>query len=239
MVLRSKGHQVDVWPAFADLLGGISILLLLAVMVEQRSAARLEDVLETRTRELQEARKKLGVTHELVDLIKTKLEERGIHSNLNEYGNLEISADVLFSSGEEEIPARSREYAIQLGDALISLLKDRDFSQRVALVVIIGHTDQVGSADHNLLLSVHRAQRLVNLWLQNRLKDTDQDPEQRCVAAKILAAGVGEGRPSIVQESSDACGNAVFEREGCRANRRIELRVVAKGVGTREVAGCP
>ncbi|MEY8096660.1 OmpA family protein [Falsihalocynthiibacter sp. S25ZX9] len=69
-------------------------------------------------------------------------------------------------------------------------------------VTIYGHTDNTGTAEHNLLLSQRRAD---------------------AVMAKILSAGVSGGRVSAVGKGEDSPVASNLTEEGKAANRRVEI----------------
>jgi outer membrane protein OmpA-like peptidoglycan-associated protein len=247
---RSRNDGLHVWPAFTDLMGGLALLLLLLGLRESDRAARanrerreLEQQAQKLQSELDEERKKYGIQRKIVEGIQQTLKARSIDASINKMWNLEISADMLFATNHWDIPADHRQEAQSIGDALVPLLGDRASAGAIAMLMVIGHTDQDGKPDENLELSTKRAVSLVELWQKKHFPDSETDPAQRCVAAKIVAAGMGENRPLISDENvgnkpGNACSNRPTEYSGCRKNRRIEIRVVPKDERTVEILGC-
>ena len=229
-------HDIQVWPAFTDLMGGVAVVLLLLGATAVDSARAEQKALKA---DLAEARRTLGVGRRLVDELQKTLSAKNIKANVNAYGNLEIAADLLFESGQHRIPADRRPWAQDFGQTLLSLLNDEISSRNVALILVMGHTDSEGDKLSNMALSVKRANELVSLWLDKLLPDAEKDPIQACKAAKLVAAGLGESRPLVDNSDSSACGNRSDERTGCRRNRRIEIRIVPKEERMREVPDCP
>lgn len=95
------------------------------------------------------------------------------------------------------------------GDQLMRNLiaKLGDFSQ-IEKVEIVGHTDDRGSEEYNLVLSERRAETIKG-FLVGEYSD-----------AKISTVGMGEAEPKASNDSA----------EGRQQNRRVEIRVTAKKI---------
>jgi len=248
---RRSREGIHVWPAFSDLMSGVAVLLLLLTIradQQRRDAVRLREASEQRARALSaelaacnEARKPYGVRQRIIEDIRTRLRDKHIEVSINQLGNLEISADMLFPINESEIPLAQFDDARAIGRALVALLREATGSS-VAMLLVTGHTDQEGPADDNLGLSNRRAASLVKLWQDDNLPQREVDRAQRCVAGKIVAAGMGESRPVVPDEPagsrSGTCGNLPGDRRGCRRNRRIEIRVIPKDESTDDGSEC-
>ncbi|HEU4731312.1 MAG TPA: OmpA family protein [Kofleriaceae bacterium] len=249
---RRPRDGLHVWPAFSDLMSGLAVVMLLLGMREHARAVQAEaDRADLRTKwqatlaELaacNEARKQYGVRQKIVEDIQARLRDKQITVSINALGNLEIAADMLFPSNGSEIPLAQLPSARTIGRALISLLQAASGSS-VAMLLVVGHTDQEGPADDNLGLSNRRAASLVKLWQDDSLPAREVSRAQRCVAAKMVAAGMGESRPVILDEAagdrSGECGNLPGDLRGCRRNRRIEIRVVPKDEAADRAGDCP
>jgi OmpA-OmpF porin, OOP family len=105
--------------------------------------------------------------------------------------------NVLFDTGKAVIRSSSNTELKELFDYL-SLKTD-------ITVEIAGHTDDVGDADDNLLLSQNRANAVKN-WLVQRGIDKD----------RIIAKGYGETKP-VASNTTEA---------GKQKNRRTEVRIL-------------
>lgn len=256
MISRRLREDLHVWPAFADLMGGIALVVLVLGLREGARADTAEQARAEAERiaraereradhlhdELVTLRQQYGVRKEIGDALQAELAKHGIDAT-SKLGNLEIDADMLFATGRYEVSSSLRPKAQAIGAALVPLVQGAAFGPKIAMLMVVGHTDQEGSADDNLTLSTRRAAHLVELWQSTYLMRREADPAERCVAAKIVAVGVGETRPVIADEEIDGlpsadCGNAPVEDRGCRRNRRIEIRVVPKDERAIEIAGC-
>lgn len=248
---RRSREAIHVWPVFSDLMSGLAVLLLLfTIRIDQqrRDAVTLRMESEQRARAFEaalatcnEARKQYGVRQRIVEDIRARLHEKRIEVSINQLGNLEIAADMLFPINESEIPPAQLDDARAIGRALVALLRE-SIGSSVAMLLVTGHTDQEGAADDNLGLSTRRAASLVKLWQGDNLPLRELDHTQRCMAGKIVAAGMGETRPVVPDEAagstSGACGNLPADRRGCRRNRRIEIRVIAKDASADDGSDC-
>ncbi len=114
-----------------------------------------------------------------------------------------ISSDdrILFDTGKSDIKPEGEIFL----DRVAAILKDKT----KANVLIEGHTDNVGSAPSNLLLSQARANAVKQGFLARGLSD-----------ARIQTQGLGQTKP--VADNSSA--------EGRQANRRTEIIVLGESM---------
>jgi outer membrane protein OmpA-like peptidoglycan-associated protein/Tol biopolymer transport system component len=107
-----------------------------------------------------------------------------------------ILRNIFFATGSAELLAQS-EPEIRY---LYNFLKDNDYK-----IQIIGHTDQVGSEDDNLTLSINRSKAVKERLIQKGILEK-----------RIEAIGKGESEP-IAENTSD---------EGRAINRRTEFIII-------------
>jgi outer membrane protein OmpA-like peptidoglycan-associated protein len=254
---RARRDSLHVWPAFTDLMSGLAILLLLFGLRETERAttvARERDKLTDKVKELgtqlaqlthdlEVEHKAYRVQRELAEQIQQTLKTHSIDASINALGTLEISADMLFATNQSDIPDERQGRANLVGDALVRLLRDPTSSSKVAMIMVVGHTDQDGHAAENLTLSTKRAVALIEVWRKQYFPDSETYQPERCIAAKIVASGMGESRPLIANEDvghepGNDCENQPTDYTGCRKNRRIEIRVIPKDERAVEIARC-
>ncbi len=113
--------------------------------------------------------------------------------NLNAYG---VLSNIYFETGKADLQEKSRTEL----NKLIEQLK----SQPTLRIEIAGHTDDVGDAKQNQVLSQKRAQSVVDYLIESGI-----------ARERIKAIGLGEAKP-IVPNSSE---------ENRQLNRRIEWRI--------------
>lgn len=249
--MRRHREGLHVWPAFTDLMSGMALLMLMLGFHEadrartsDREKRAAQARVQTLEQELAEEKRKYGVQRQVVEKIRDALETRGVAATINaKTGNLEISADMLFRIREHQIGQAQRPGAASIGAAVVQLLEDRELGASIGMLMVVGHTDQKGSAETNLGLSARRAAELVELWHGSHQLANGGRELPRCASAKIVASAMGESRPLVQDEQRDGapnpeCGNLPDENEGCRRNRRIELRVVPKDAKASEIEGC-
>jgi outer membrane protein OmpA-like peptidoglycan-associated protein len=114
-----------------------------------------------------------------------------------------ISSDerILFDSGKSDIKPDGEIFL----DRVATILKDKT----TANVLVEGHTDNVGSAQSNLLLSQARAAAVKRGFLARGLKDT-----------RIQTQGYGQTKPVADNATPD----------GRQANRRTEIIVLGESM---------
>jgi outer membrane protein OmpA-like peptidoglycan-associated protein len=111
-----------------------------------------------------------------------------------------LPADELFGAAPDTLDASSDPLLAQLAE-LIAKTRPRE-------VVVVGHTDSVGTDDDNLLLSQERA-HVVAAWLAARA--AKRGPH-------FVEQGYGRTRPVAPNHKADGSDNP----EGRAQNRRIE-----------------
>lgn len=139
------------------------------------------------------------------------VEEEGIYQNKNQSENvklLEKLADnssrsivlknIYFENGNAILKSESYQMLDDLAEFLIQ--------NKTLALEIIGHTDNIGNAAKNLILSKQRAQSVIDFLLNKGIEKT-----------RLQANGYGQERP--IASNDD-------EKEGRELNRRIEVRVL-------------
>ena len=105
-----------------------------------------------------------------------------------------LAVNVLFASNSDKIPPKYYASLNELGKAL---------TQVPSAIEIAGHTDNIGSAQANQLLSERRAWSVRQYLVQH----FSLPPE------RLIAKGYGKGRPRVTNDTP----------EGRSINRRIEI----------------
>lgn len=149
-----------------------------ALMAERQRREQAEQETEQAEEKAEQAMKRL----------QAREEERGTV--------LTLSGSVLFPSGQSELLPGARERLNEVARAL-KQYEDRDF-------LVEGHTDSVGSAESNMILSRQRAQSVVEYLVSRGV------PRER-----LHARGLGESRPVAPNDSPANRAN----------NRRVEIIV--------------
>lgn len=113
-----------------------------------------------------------------------------------------LSLDIKFALNSDELTQSGVNALDTLGSALLSFQRAGD----LPTIMLEGHTDDTGSEAYNLVLSEKRANSARKYLLERFSLPTDS----------IMSAGFGETSPKVLEQT----------REGRRANRRVELRVI-------------
>lgn len=125
---------------------------------------------------------------ELEAIAETQRTENGIVTTLKD--------NILFDSGKAVLKPVAYDSVNQIADILKKYPED--------MVIVIGHTDSIGSDAYNQTLSMQRAQAV-------RLAMIDRGVP----ASSIEAVGMGEAKPVATNDTA----------EGRARNRRVELQI--------------
>ncbi|MGM0677132.1 MAG: OmpA family protein [Pseudomonadota bacterium] len=158
-----------------------------AKLSDQGATARLD----SRTREVDMARRETAELQRQIEAMNAKPTDRGLVLTLG---------DLLFATGRSEL----RDGAVRNLDQLAVFL--REHPERTA--IIEGHTDSVGSAHANLLLSQQRADSVKRYLIRQGV-----DPN------RLETSGRGQAYP--VAENNTASGR--------QQNRRVEIIISDAG----------
>src|SRR5690606_27120723 len=122
-----------------------------------------------------------------------------IKMNPLKVGLTTVMANIFFDSGKSSLQTES----------LAELEKIKEFlaSSPTLKVRINGHTDNVGNATVNKILSKKRAQAVIDFLVQNGVEEN-----------RLSAEGYGQERPIVSNDD---------EKDGRELNRRTEIEVVS------------
>ena len=122
-----------------------------------------------------------------------------LHSNLDERGLMTtVPGELLFAVGSDEVQPGAYDTLAKVAD-LISMYENRQ-------VLIIGHSDSMGTRQHNRQLSKRRADLVKQIFVENF----------DLPANRLATEGAGETRPIASNTTS----------QGRRANRRVEVLIL-------------
>jgi outer membrane protein OmpA-like peptidoglycan-associated protein len=224
--MRRRSEDIHVWPALTDLMGGITlvvmVMLVQSMVIMEIDRAHLKQAINDAREALRRESQRIGVKRELLETLRTGLVARHVQVEISPAGNLVIPADFLFALGKDHVDPAAVE---PLGRGLRELLLSEK-GANVRYVLVIGHTDDVGGPAPNLELSVKRALKLVAVWNRTLFAGSDTGAEALCATKKLIPSGMGQMSPAVVEPSQ--CGNQPGELVGCRANRRIEIQILPK-----------
>ena len=127
--------------------------------------------------------------NELAQVAETKRTADGILVNLKN--------DLLFETGSATLTSEATSQLAQLGGILAKYPTDH--------VTVAGHTDNIGSAANNSTLSLHRAQAVQDVLLQNGVG-----------AGQVSTEGFGASKPLVANTNKASRSK----------NRRVELFIV-------------
>ena len=140
--------------SLGDLMAG---LLLIFVLLFSFVMLRLENLMEQRRIQLEQLDDREQIKKLLISRLLKELADFDVEVD-PDTGVIRIKEGILFDSDKDELKQEGREFLRLFIPKYVGvLLTNSDVSEHIAQVIIEGHTDDVGSWDHNLDLSLRRA----------------------------------------------------------------------------------
>ncbi len=140
--------------SLGDLMAG---LLLIFVLLFSFVMLRLENLMKERRNQLEQLDEREQIKKLLISRLLKELADFDVEVD-PDTGVIRITEGILFDSGKDELKQKGKEFLRLFIPRYVGvLLTNPDVSEHIAQVIIEGHTDDVGSWDHNLELSLRRA----------------------------------------------------------------------------------
>jgi len=188
-----------------------------------------QEVIATSQRELEQVRARvqgigllrLSVLQKVKHALETELESkgRGPAAKVAENGNIVLDESLLFEYKSHTIKPEGKVFLDTIARAFQTVLADPQAREHIDVIVVQGHTDTRGPAEYNRELSSKRANTVLSYLFQAA-------PELENKYGSFFAASAySEYRPINPGETEEAY----------RQNRRIEISVVLKDTGVRDV----
>lgn len=140
--------------SLGDLMAG---LLLIFVLLFSFVMLRLENLMEERKSDLEQLDEREQIKRLLISRLLKELEDFDVEVD-PDTGVIRIKEGILFDFGKDELNQEGKKFLRLFIPKYVGvLLTNPDVSEHMAQVIVEGHTDNVGSWDHNLDLSLRRA----------------------------------------------------------------------------------
>ena len=140
--------------SLGDLMAG---LLLIFVLLLSFVMLRLENLMEEKRHQLEQLDDRERVKKLLISRLLKELSDFDVEVDPNT-GVIRIKEGILYDFGKDKLKQEGKEFLRQFIPKYVAvLLSDPDVSEHIAQVIIEGHTDNVGSWELNLDLSLRRA----------------------------------------------------------------------------------
>ena len=132
-------------------------LLLIFVLLFSFVMLRLEDSMKEKRNQLEQLDEREQVKKLLISRLLKELADFDVEVD-PDTGVIRIKEGILFDSGKDELRQKGKEFLRLFIPKYVGvLLTNPDVNEHIAQVIIEGHTDNVGSWEHNLNLSLRRA----------------------------------------------------------------------------------
>ena len=212
MKIFRKTRKIDEENPYGMSIGDMmASLLLVIILVLFAVMLRLQTFIEDREKEIQAVDKHQVMKRDIIHRLVLDLSKYNIKIDRNT-GVVTISEGVLFDFGKYNIKPSGEQFLRNfVSDYVNVLLEKTEISSQVALIIIEGHTDIVGSYESNLELSLNRARSVANYIFSGRI---DNLPHREELQTRLTVNG---------RSFSDPCQSNETEA-GRSANRRVEFK---------------
>lgn len=140
--------------SLGDLMAG---LLLIFVLLFSFVMLRLENLMKERRSDLEQLDEREQIKKLLISRLLKELADFDVEVD-PDTGVIRIKEGILFDSDKDELKQEGKKFLRLFVPKYVGvLLTHPDVSEHIAQVIVEGHTDNVGSWDHNLDLSLRRA----------------------------------------------------------------------------------
>ena len=214
--------------SLGDLMAG---LLLIFVLLFSFVMLRLENLIEERKSQLDQLDEREQIKRLLISRLLKEL--AGFNVEVDpDTGVIRIKEGILFDSGKDELKQKGKEFLRSFTPKYVGvLLANPDVSEHIAQVIVEGHTDNVGSWEFNLDLSLRRANSVASYLFTEEFGTFHHAEDLK----KLLSAnGRSFAQPIIPDDTEDEHTQEYFlsewvkkynDTEEARArNRRVEFQ---------------
>ena len=170
-----------------------------------------KEILEMRSRMQTIAVLRLSILEQIRDSVVAVMGDAS-KVTIGDNGAIVLDEGVLFDFGSSAIKPAARPTLDRLVEVFKSFLSDSENAKYVDSIVISGHTDSIGTAAENRVLSTDRANAVLNYLLTSGKGELSEYAQYFC------AAGYGATRP--VADNDTEAGRA--------QNRRIEISITLR-----------
>ena len=178
---------------------------------EQYMKAANKELLEMRSRMQTIAVLRLSILEQIRDSVVAVMGDASKVS-IGDNGAIVLDEGVLFDFGSSAIKPAAKPTLERLVEVFKSFLADDENAKYVDSIIISGHTDSIGSAAENRVLSTDRANAVLNYLLAADKGSLNGYAQYFC------SAGYGATRP-VASNDTD---------EGRAQNRRIEISITLR-----------
>ena len=214
--------------SLGDLMAG---LLLIFVLLLSFVMLRLENLIEEKKNQLEQIDEREQIKTLLISRLLKELEDFDVEVDPNT-GVIRVKDGILFDFSRDELKKDGKDFLRRFIPKYVGvLLTNLEVSEHVAQIIIEGHTDNVGSWDHNLDLSLRRANSVAAYLFTEEFGAFDYAEDLK----KLLSANGRSFSQPIVPENMKEKRTQLYtltewvdkynDTEEARAqNRRVEFQ---------------
>lgn len=154
------------WISTGDLMAGILFIFVLLFIVQLLS---VQSQLETKEKIIEEL---ATVKNKIIENLSGEFKEDNLKIKINpKDGSIELDEKILFDNNKSDLKPQGKAYLKEFIPKYVKLiLGDKQIREHIDVILIEGHTDDIGSYFYNLELSQKRSYSVVN-YIFNQMED--------------------------------------------------------------------
>ena len=155
----------------------------------------------------------VGIRARIITQLRNEFDREGVNVTVDSTGAITMDSTVFFDTDRTLLTADGREMLSQVLPIYFKTLMSPENVEFVSEIIIEGHTDSVGSYEHNLSLSQRRAQAVVNFCMGQEFTGLSADEK---LQLRTMLSANGRADSQLIYD--------VFGAEDKAASRRVEIK---------------
>lgn len=214
--IKSKKKDTGYWKSYSDMMAALLLVFILIVTMALGKVAEQNRTIE----------ESLGVKRELIEDLDNALS--GYVTVDPGTGDIRFKSDILFAYNKDELMPNGKAFLNDFIPRYLDVILSDKYIDKIAEVIIEGHTDTDGGYTFNLQLSQARALSVAKFVVGENSSLVSQERLER-LRKMVTATGKSYMHPIYFDES-----NSVIDAE---KSRRVELKFRLKDDETIKTIG--
>jgi len=187
------------------------------LLLEQLRVTDLETLLNYQREQLETQAVRIealvGVRARIIAQLRDAFVREGLNVAVDGTGAITLDSTVFFDTNMDRLKQDGRELLARLLPIYFRTLMSPQNAEFVAEIIVEGHTDSVGSYEHNLDLSQRRAQAVVNYCMSPEFDGLSAQEKNRL---RTMITANGRSQSQLIYDAEG--------REDRAASRRVEIK---------------
>ena len=208
---NKTAHYIEDNPYGLSIGDLMASLLLIIILVLSSVMLNLQNFLERKSSQVEAINEQEIVKKKIISKLINELSEYDVMID-QQTGVIRIKEGVLYDFGRFDIKPFGETFLQRfIPDYVNILLSDPTVRSQISQIIVEGHTDNIGTYESNLTLSLNRAKSVASYIFSDRINNFPYKPEFQ----KLLSAN---GRSFVEPRDTNDT------EEGRSANRRVEFK---------------